>query len=344
MLLSVVAVAVFWTAAVRADETSAAAAAAAEKAAAGEELSPEAISKLVKQLDANSFAQRQEASKKLFAAGSSAIPALEKAAQGDSREVTTRSIDILKKHVDKGDDETKAAAKAALEALAKCETPAVARRAQEALKPKPKPGDVAPGQGLPIMPGLPPQVQRQIQIQVMGGAGVKRVNARNVNGVKDIDVKENGRKIKIHDDPNQGITVEVTEKKDGKDKTSKYEAKNADELKKKHPEAYKIYKEYAEGQGGQIQIQMPPMRIQGMPGGPIPFKIRPPALPGMFPQPQDDRQKKAAEKIEQTRQQLKDLAEQLKKQLGDDEKAQEKLKRLEEIQRQLDEVKEKLED
>ena len=101
------------------------------EAASAEELTPKAIATLVKQLDANAFAQRQKASEKLFAAGGKAIPALEKAAQGDSLEVTTRSIEILKKHLKTGTDETKTAAKAALEALAKCDKPAVAPLEQE---------------------------------------------------------------------------------------------------------------------------------------------------------------------------------------------------------------------
>ena len=41
-----------------------------------------------------------------------------------------------------------------------------------------------------------------------------RRRSRFLDGVKDIDVEEDGRKIKIHDDPNKGITVEITEKKD----------------------------------------------------------------------------------------------------------------------------------
>ena len=74
---------------------------------------------------------------------------------------------------------------------------------------------------------------------------------QNINGVKKIVANENGRKIQINDDPNQGIVVTVTEN----GKAKKYEAKNADELKKKHPDGYKIYEKYSKN-------QMPPIRLQ----------------------------------------------------------------------------------
>src|SRR2546426_468022 len=86
------------------------------------------------------------------------------------------------------------------------------------------------------------QTAGQIQIQVQAGGvagpgGFKRMHMKNVNGVKEIEVDDNGKKVKIVDDPNNGIKVEVTEKnKEGKEETKKYEAKNADELKKNHPE------------------------------------------------------------------------------------------------------------
>ena len=52
----------------------------------------------------------------------------------------------------------------------------------------------------------------------------------------------------------------MTEKVDGKPKTSTFKAKNADELKKKHPEAYKLYKEHAAGNQnaviGNIQLRV----------------------------------------------------------------------------------------
>ena len=107
------------------------------------------------------------------------------------------------------------------------------------------------------------------------------------DGVKDIEAEDAGKSIKIDDDPAKGIKIEVTSKKDGKDVTQKFEAKNAAELKKKSPEGYKLYQKYAENQvqlnggaggvlqvgGGQIQLQFNVMGgaggIQIVPGGGI---------------------------------------------------------------------------
>ena len=71
----------------------------AESQVTGTQTTPlvEEIAKLVQQLDAGRFAERQSASQKLTAAGKAAIPALAKAALGDSLEMTVRSIDILRK-------------------------------------------------------------------------------------------------------------------------------------------------------------------------------------------------------------------------------------------------------
>jgi hypothetical protein len=98
-------------------------------------------------------------------------------------------------------------------------------------------------------------------MQVIGGKGLKRMSIKIVNGVKDIEVEEKDRKIKIHEEPTGKIEVEVTQKKDGKEKTSKYQAENADELKKKHPEAHKIYEQYGKGNAGGA-IQMPRLRLR----------------------------------------------------------------------------------
>ena len=102
---------------------------------------------------------------------------------------------------------------------------------------------------------------------------------RNVNGAKEVDVDETDRKIKIHEEPQKVIRIEVTTKKNGKDVTEKYEAKDAEELKKRHPEGHKIYELYGKTQGGlggiQIQIQ----------GGAVPL-FRMPVLPGNVPVPQ----------------------------------------------------------
>jgi hypothetical protein len=238
---------------------------AKSEAAEAKAASAAEIDKLTEQLDSNRFNERQAAQQKLAEIGKAAFPALEKGTQSVSREVAVRSLDILKGQFQGGDDGTKAAAKEVLERLSKSNDTTLAKRATEILSP-PKPMPQTP-QG--IVPG-------RIQIQVVGGAGgnVKKVSVKDVNGVKEIEAEENGRKVKINDDPAKGIKLEVTETKDGKETTQKYEAKDAAELKTKHPEAHKLYEEYSKQPAG-IRLQ-----VGGFPGGAIP-----PGFPGIPPIP-----------------------------------------------------------
>ncbi|MDZ7617736.1 MAG: hypothetical protein U1E05_12075, partial [Patescibacteria group bacterium] len=230
------------------------------------------------QLDSDSFAQRQAASDKLGRMGQPAVAALAKAAAGDSLEVTVRAVDILRSMLKSADEATQAAARTALEELVRGGPAAAAGRAARALQPAEEP--LPPGAMLPpaarLMPG------GAIQIAV-GGAGVRRVSVRTINGVKTIEAEEGDQKIKIVDSPNQGIKVEVTAKKDGKDVTETYEAKNAEELKKQHPEAHKIYHRYGQmgGMGGiavQMQMQMGG-NVQPVPAAPAdPIQVASKAL------------------------------------------------------------------
>jgi hypothetical protein len=217
------------------------------------------VAGLVQQLDADRFSDRQAASEKLAAAGASAIPALIEAAQTGAPETAARSVNILGDHLMKGDPSVKAAAKTALETIAQGENAVAARRAKAALEESERPQTpplAANGRPLPIRifgGGIQGGIQigqiggnGQIQIQVAqnNGVQVRRVAIANNNGVKQIEAEEGGRKVKIKDDPNNGIEMEVTETKDGKETTQRYQAKNADELKKNHPDAHKIYEQY----------------------------------------------------------------------------------------------------
>ena len=235
------------------------------------EVDEQPIVMLIKQLASPNFAERQAASQELATLGQQAIPKLTATALGDNREAVTRSVDILRGHLKSADTKLQAAAKAALGKLSNVEQGVGPRLAREALappkpRPQPVPRQVAPG--IRIVP--------QIQLQVQGGA--QGIKMRNVNGIKDIEVTENGRKVKIHDDPNQGIKVEIIETKEGKLVTRAFKAKNADELKKKSPEAHKLYEKYSKGQAGNIQLgniqiqgnvfppnQIPQFRIPGVP-------------------------------------------------------------------------------
>jgi len=81
-----------------------------------------------------------------------------------------------------------------------------------------------------------PQEQRRIQ----------EIKIRNVNGIKNIYVIENDRKITIMDDPDGGIKIEITDSQDGKPVTRTFQVKNIEELQKQSPEAHKLYKKYSQ--------------------------------------------------------------------------------------------------
>ena len=226
------------------------------------------IAKFIEQLDAPRFADRQDAQQKLAEAGKAALPAVEKASQSENREVSGRALEVLERHFKGNDEQLQAAAKESLERLAKHQSESVARRAKDIVSPPQPPMPPA----VPNVPNLRIGGAR-IQIQVGGNAGgnFRKVTVKNVNGVKETEVEENGRKLKIVDDPANGIKVDVTETKDGKETTKKYEAKNAEELKTKHPEAYQLYEEFGKGPAG-LQIQ----GIRIGPGGAVP-------IPGAVP-------------------------------------------------------------
>lgn len=215
----------------------------AKEKPAGTVASAREIAKLVQQLDADQYSQREAATRRLTDIGKPAVPAVSKAAVEGSLEVTGRSIDILKSLYNSSDEATKAAAEKALQALADGDHRAAARRAKDILKPKQVAGQGVPGGNI-ILGGA------NIQIQVAGAANAKKLSIKTINGVKTIQAEENDKKIKIVDDPKQGIKMEITTKKDGKEQTEKIEAKNADELKKKNKEAYELYEEYSKKQGG----------------------------------------------------------------------------------------------
>ena len=272
------------------------------------------IDKLIKQLESRQFTERQAASQALTKAGEKAIPALTKAATNGNREVMTRSLDILRKHYQGGNETIKQAAKEALQKIGKSDKPFAAQRADEILNPKPP---------QPPQRAVPFGVPLQIQIRAIGGQG-RQIQIRNVNGVKEINAEEGGVKVKIEESPNKGIKMEVTEKKDGKKVTKKYEAKNADELKKKHPEAYKLYDKYTKRQPVIRNIRIQPQRIQIRPGRGFRRLVDP---------------TKAAQELEQARQELQKATKKLKDlSLGGEaaKQLEASVKQLEEASKQLE--------
>ena len=202
---------------------------------------------LIEQLDAPEFSERQEASRKLGESGRAVFPQIEKAAEAGTREVASRGIEILRSHFQGGDDETKQAAKASLERLAKSGNPAAAQRATEALTPPQQNAGVPiAGNFGVINPAILPLMQQRIQLGGIAAPGVgRRTTMRSVNGKREVEQQEGDKVTKVRDGANGGIEAEITEKVNGKETTRKVEAKDLNDLKQKEPAAAEIYERYA---------------------------------------------------------------------------------------------------
>jgi hypothetical protein len=327
------------------------------------------VDQLIEQLDSADFAKREAACGDLTAKGKEAIPALEKAAVKGDLEVSSRALNVLEKLLKSTDDKTSKAAEESLQRLADGDSPAAARKAKSMLDKKNgvttnKNNNNNPFQqnGM-LMPGGFGGGRIIINggmLQIGGGAGVKSLSVSNNNGVRQIKATDGDKTVKIDDDPANGIKIECTDKVNGKEVTKKYQAKNVDELKKKEPEGYKLYKEYGEQNGngnGAIQLQIggaaPLMPLQpnilpAMPLMPaIPAQPAIPATPGAAPNngaaPDNNVQLDiAASKLKRITAQLEGLRNNEAIKSASDERKAELKKQIEELSRSADELKKQL--
>ncbi|MFT7643350.1 MAG: hypothetical protein ACI9G1_005115 [Pirellulaceae bacterium] len=271
------------------------------------------INKWIKELDSDLFSERNAASRELDRLGSRAFPALEEAAMNsESREVTSRSVDVLKGWFGREDTPEHKTAEESLKRISAGEHGPAARLAKNVLSPPviESPLQNRFGGGQVIINGNAQiriagggiQFQRKA-FPVIPGGKFKRMSTKIVNGRKEIEVEEGEQKVKIVEEKEGKITVEITKKVDGKEKTDKFEAKDAAELKKNHPDASKEYEKYAgKVRGNNIaQIQIQNIVPQILPNGPqqVPGrKIRPAAPPAVLPQNLRDRLKGHQKTIE----------------------------------------------
>jgi hypothetical protein len=235
------------------------------------------IAELVKQLDADDFKARQLAAEKLSALGKQAIPALSEAAQSTQLELMSQALGILRGFYQDNNAELKAAAKEALEKVAAGTNPNAAQRAKDLLTPQkdngsdPNQGNIIAGNGrgqIIINGGGRIQIGGGgIQIGGLpiqaGGARVFSKSISNKDGVKTTKVKQDGVEIEITE-----AKEEITVKKTENGKTEEFKAKDAEELKKKHPAGHELFEKHAgdnnaagaigmQINGGNIQIAQP---------------------------------------------------------------------------------------
>lgn len=229
------------------------------------------VQELIRGLDADEFSARNAAAQQLEAAGAGAIPELEKIVREGSGEAAARGLDILRRHHEGQAGAVRDAAAAALERIAKLETHPLSAKAQEILTPPSQRPSTAPN----FAPNVMPAARVQIQVGgVVGGA--RRIAIRNINGVKETEIQEGDRKLKLVQDPAKGIEIEVTEKQNGKETTKKYAAKDLDDLRKNHPEGAKAFDEIGLKTGG---IRIAGGAAPGIPGFPVPNAPNAPAPP-----------------------------------------------------------------
>jgi hypothetical protein len=191
------------------------------------------IANVVQQLEHDTFAERQAASKILSEAGAAALPHLENTAANGSREAAGRALEIVKQHFETGDAELKGNAREVLTRLARNDNIATAQRARNVLDPPRT--SMLPIGAVPNARGLPFIAPQQLTRTQM---------TTEINGRREIEVRENGRKTKIQTLPNGQIQFEFTEPINGRDVTRKIEAKDLSELKRKDAEAGQLYELY----------------------------------------------------------------------------------------------------
>ena len=210
--------------------------------------------RLIRELDADNFTIRAEATKQLSEQGIAALPQLELVVRTGSLEAISRALGILVGHAKTGLGDRRSEAKAALDRLALDVLPA--KKAKAELEKPVVPaityaangimlddpflqarfaqggGRIVMGGGIRIAANFPP---------VPNGVVIKSVTRSFQNGITEITVLENDRSVKLTEQADKTIAGEITEKQEGQNKTEKFSVKNAAELKEKFPVAHAVY-------------------------------------------------------------------------------------------------------
>jgi hypothetical protein len=283
---------------------------------------------LITELNDDKFAVRQLASQQLAEMGAAVVPDLVQAAQGKHLEVTSRALDVLKKFLEANNPESQVAARQALQELAATDHPAASSGARKILADQQPAentpfGQLFPNGRVPLPAGRIVQRQAQIQLQIQGGFGGGNqqkniLQVRQAGGRRTIEASDNEREIKIVEDQQNGIQMEVTAGAGDQRKTKKYTAKNAAELKKKHPQAHKLYEKYSKNNGlifrpanQGLRVQIGPAAIPQPQPRPAEKDADKRATNQRPPQPHHEAQDEAAEELERIQQQLQKLTDEI---------------------------------
>lgn len=100
----------------------------------------------------------------------------------------------------------------------------------------------------------------RINGQQIGGPGVQSLKFNMINDKRHIEAVAGDEKVEITDTNGKDIELKHTRRVDGKSKTDEFKADDLDDLKKKHPDAAKLYEKYVAGPnagvGGGFQFQI----------------------------------------------------------------------------------------
>ncbi|MDP6354506.1 MAG: hypothetical protein QF473_05380 [Planctomycetota bacterium] len=220
------------------------------------------VAEWITQLESEKYSEREAATTKLAGAGKVTIAALEVAMKSGKAETGIRGMTVLEQLAGSKDAPTSTAAKDALRRLGVDED----KIASLSNEPKQQAGvatavlQVGGGQGgviqiggggaLQVVPGQVIQLgqgQATISVSVTTAVAAKgdSVSVTTVNGVRTITVKEKERTVEIKEQQGDALELLITKTAGGKTKTEKIEAKNADDLKKRHPKLYALYRKHA---------------------------------------------------------------------------------------------------
>ena len=209
----------------------------ADVAKAGEQTADETVT-LIEQLTSEDVPTQDNAIQTLDKRDldASAIPLLMTAAESDNFKGQHAAFKLLVR-LAKPDNELGQAARAGLKELSKSKKPQVVAAATQAIRA--------------LLPAVDPPAQPAGRGVFRGGVmiqNVETVMTTTINGERHIQVRTPDRKIEIKDQDGKEIEIKVTETAGGKE--TAYTAKDADDLKQKHADAFPLYEKYTKPRPG----------------------------------------------------------------------------------------------
>jgi len=222
------------------------------------------IKTLVLKLSDPDAAVRDATEKQLIAVGLPVIEDVSSTADSPNLEVVARCVGVLAALRNSTDKPTREAAEAALKKLSESKNRSLARRANAVINPNVAQNNLLPG----VAGGA-------VQMNVV--VNNARISVTNRNGDRTLSADDESGKTEISRKASGEVAVKLTKTDDkGKPQTTTADAKNVEELKKQHPEAFKVYQKYETMLNGNrlnLQVRGGAMAV-GLAGQPIPVRVQ----------------------------------------------------------------------